>query len=319
MNLTNCWNYTSIDKNKKICTRSRFKKFFIFLFIQGYDILISNTIYFMRLFMSYHIQDFIRIIAQLRDPNNGCPWDLKQNYRSMITCLIEETYEVIEAIEQNNMSALKEELGDLLLQVVFFSQLATEDQYFTFDDVVHTVTEKILRRHPHVFGEQKANNADEALENWNKAKASEYIQKGHQSILDNIPHAFPALKRAEKLQKRCAKIGFDWNNVNPAIAKVQEELEEVKQEYQTNPVNQTKIEEEIGDLLFAVVNLSRHLKCNPEESLRKANKKFERRFRAVEQKLREAHKTFENISLTEMDIFWDEVKRDEITQTTQGK
>ncbi len=269
--------------------------------------------------MNYHIQDFIRIIAQLRDPNNGCPWDLKQNYRSMITCLIEETYEVIEAIEQNNMSDLKEELGDLLLQVVFFSQLATEEQYFTFDDVVHTVTEKILRRHPHVFGEQKANNADEALENWNKAKASEYIQKGHQSILDNIPHAFPALKRAEKLQKRCAKIGFDWNNVNPVIAKVQEELEEVKQEYQTNPINQTKIEEEIGDLLFAVVNLSRHLKCNPEESLRKANKKFERRFRAVEQKLREAHKTFENTSLTEMDIFWDEVKRDEITQTTQGK
>ncbi|OOR97099.1 nucleoside triphosphate pyrophosphohydrolase [Canicola haemoglobinophilus] len=269
--------------------------------------------------MTYNIQDFIRIIAQLRNPNGGCPWDLKQDYHSMISCLTEETYEVIEAIEQNNMPDLKEELGDLLLQVVFFSQLATEDQYFTFDDVVHNVIEKILRRHPHVFGEQKANNAEEALQNWNKVKQSEHIEKGHQSILDNVPHAFPALMRAEKLQKRCAKIGFDWDQVAPVIAKVQEELEEVNQEYQANHINQAKIEEEIGDLLFAVVNLSRHLKCNPEESLRKANQKFERRFRAVEQKLREANKTFENSSLAEMDIFWDEVKKDELAQTQQGK
>lgn len=261
--------------------------------------------------MTHKIQDFVRLIAKLRDPNGGCPWDLKQNYRSMISCLLEESYEVIEAIEQNNPQDLKEELGDLLLQVVFFSQLAAEEQKFTFDDVVNNVAEKIIRRHPHVFGEKSAGNEQEALQNWNAMKAEENKDKGHTSILDNIPHAFPALMRAEKLQKRCAKVGFDWQNIEPVIAKIEEELSELKQEINRPHLVQAQVEEELGDLLFAVVNLSRHLKCQPEESLRKANHKFERRFRAVEMKLKQQNKTVEQSSLVEMDMLWDEVKREQ--------
>ncbi len=260
--------------------------------------------------MTHKIQDFVRLIAKLRDPNGGCPWDLKQNYCSMIPCLLEESYEVIEAIEQNNPQDLKEELGDLLLQVVFFSQLATEEQKFTFDDVVNNVAEKIIRRHPHVFGEKSADNEQEALQNWNAMKAEENKDKGHTSVLDNIPHAFPALMRAEKLQKRCAKVGFDWQNIEPVIAKIEEELSELKQEINRPHLVQAQVEEELGDLLFAVVNLSRHLKCQPEESLRKANHKFERRFRAVEMKLKQQNKTVEQSSLVEMDMLWDEVKKE---------
>lgn len=261
--------------------------------------------------MTYSIQEFVKLIAQLRNPNGGCPWDLKQNYQTMIPCLTEETYEVIEAIQQNNMQDLKEELGDLLLQVVFFSQLATEDEHFTFDDVVNTVSSKIIRRHPHVFGNKKAHNEQEALQNWNAIKAQENQNKGQTSILDNVPHAFPALMRAEKLQKRCAKVGFDWNETTHVIEKIKEELNEVQQEIEKSPRQQAKIEEEIGDLLFAVVNLSRHLHCQPEESLRKANHKFEQRFRAVERKLKQNNKTFADSSLMEMDLLWDEVKREE--------
>ncbi|MFD1806630.1 nucleoside triphosphate pyrophosphohydrolase [Pasteurella oralis] len=261
--------------------------------------------------MTHSIQDFVKLIAQLRNPNGGCPWDLKQNYQTMIPCLTEETYEVIEAIQQNNMQDLKEELGDLLLQVVFFSQLATEEEYFTFDDVVNAISSKIIRRHPHVFGNKNANNAQDALQNWNEIKAQENKEKGQTSILDNIPHAFPALMRAEKLQKRCSKVGFDWNDINQVIEKIKEELDEVQQEINQKNQQQTKIEEEIGDLLFAVVNLSRHLQCQPEESLRKANHKFEQRFRAVENKLKKHNKTFAQSSLMEMDLLWDEVKQEE--------
>lgn len=261
--------------------------------------------------MTNQIQHFVQLIAKLRDPNGGCPWDLKQTYQSMIPCLTEETYEVIEAIQQGNMQDLKEELGDLLLQVIFFSQLATEDKHFTFDDVVNAISEKIIRRHPHVFGEKSAENEQEALQNWNDVKAQENKEKGHTSILDNIPHAFPALIRAEKLQKRCAKVGFDWSETRQVIEKVKEELDEVQQELERNEQQQDKIQEEIGDLLFAVVNLSRHLGCQPEESLRQANHKFEQRFRAVEEKLQQANKGFEQSSLIEMDLLWDEVKQEE--------
>ena len=261
--------------------------------------------------MTYTIEDFAQLIAHLRDPNKGCPWDLKQTYRSMIPCLTEETYEVVEAIEQQNVADLKEELGDLLLQVVFLSQLAKEDGHFTFDQVVQEVAEKIVRRHPHVFGDEIANNEREALHNWNAMKAAENKQKGHTSILDNVPFAFPALMRAEKLQKRCSKVGFDWTEISPVLEKVKEELNEVQAEIALSQRNQQKIEEEVGDLLFAAVNLSRHLDCSPEEALRKANLKFERRFRAVEDKLRQQDKDFSDTSLIEMDVLWDEVKRAE--------
>ncbi|SUB23395.1 nucleoside triphosphate pyrophosphohydrolase [Avibacterium avium] len=259
--------------------------------------------------MKHNIQDFLQLIAQLRNPNGGCPWDLEQTYQSMIPCLLEESYEVVEAIEQQNTENLREELGDLLLQVVFFSQLAKEDNLFTFDDVVNEVAEKILRRHPHVFGEEKAHNEQEALSHWNKVKAEE--NKTRQSILDNIPHAFPALMRAEKLQKRCAKVRFDWDNVQPVIAKVQEELQEVQAELTRPQQDQAKIEEEIGDLLFAVANLSRHLHCSPEETLRKANQKFERRFRQLETLAQQQGKSLQNSTLEELDVLWDKVKSEE--------
>lgn len=259
----------------------------------------------------YNIQDFIQLIAQLRHPNSGCPWDLKQTYQSMIPCLTEETYEVIEAIEKQNMANLKEELGDLLLQVVFFTQLATEDKHFTFQDVVNEIAQKIVRRHPHVFGDKSANNEQEALQNWNAMKEKENQYKGNHSILDNVPSAFPSLMRAEKLQKRCARFGFDWTTSEPVFEKVIEELNEVKAELNQDNREQNKIHEEIGDLLFAVVNLARHLKVPPEEALRQANKKFERRFRAVENKLQQQGKAIESSSLVELDILWDEVKKEE--------
>ncbi|MBF1255172.1 MAG: nucleoside triphosphate pyrophosphohydrolase [Haemophilus sp.] len=261
--------------------------------------------------MRYSIQDFIQLIAQLRNPNGGCPWDLKQNYDSMIPCLTEETYEVIDAIQKKDITNLREELGDLLLQVVFFSQLASEDGYFTFDDVLNDVSEKIVRRHPHVFGDATAGNEEEALARWNSIKAQEKSAQKQQSILDNVPNAFPALLRAQKMQKQCSKIGFDWNELEPVFAKVEEELKEVRDEVNQTPRNQERIEEEIGDLFFATVNLSRHLKCNAEEALRKANNKFEQRFRKVEGKSLERGVSLKDLSLTEMDILWDEVKKEE--------
>ncbi|MCW9699162.1 MULTISPECIES: nucleoside triphosphate pyrophosphohydrolase [unclassified Avibacterium] len=261
--------------------------------------------------MNYSIQDFVQLIAKLRDPNGGCPWDLEQTYQTMIPHLLEESYEVVEAIEQQNTDNLREELGDLLLQVVFFSQLAKEDNLFTFDEVINEVAEKILRRHPHVFGEAKAHNEQEALRHWNTIKAQENKNKAYQSILDNIPQSFPALMRAEKLQKRCAKVGFDWDNIQPVIAKVQEELQEVQTELARPQQEQAKIEEEIGDLLFAVVNLSRHLHCCPEEALRKANQKFERRFRQVETRVKQQGKSLQSSTLTELDLLWDDVKKQE--------
>ena len=261
--------------------------------------------------MQYNIQDFIKLIAQLRNPNGGCPWDLKQNYQSMIPCLTEETYEVIEAIEKNDVGNLREELGDLLMQVVFFSQLATEDGKFTFDDVVNEVAEKIVRRHPHVFGDKSANDEEEALARWNEIKSQEKQGQSDTSILAAIPNAFPALMRAQKMQKKCSKFGFDWDNLPDVIAKVEEELDEVKQELNRPHLTQEKVEEELGDFLFATVNMARHLNINAEEALRKANQKFERRFRAVEQKLTAQGKSLAQSSLVEMDILWAEVKSEE--------
>lgn len=260
--------------------------------------------------MSDSIQYLIQLIAQLRNPNGGCPWDLKQTYRSMIPCVLEESYELVEAIEQHDHNNLKEELGDLLLQVVFLSRLAEEDGLFNFNDVVRGISEKIYRRHPHVFGDKAAGDETEALQRWNEMKAEERKEKGHRSILDNIPYAFPALTRAEKLQKRCAKIGFDWDNIEPVFDKVEEEMEELRTEIAI-PNNSQRIEEELGDLFFAMVNLSRHLHCSPEETLRNANKKFETRFRKLESKVEMVGKSLNEMSLIEMDLLWNDVKSEE--------
>ncbi|HJF74652.1 MAG TPA: nucleoside triphosphate pyrophosphohydrolase [Gallibacterium anatis] len=261
--------------------------------------------------MTTKLEKFAEIIAKLRDPNGGCPWDLEQTYQTMPPHILEEAYEVVEAINQDDRKELKEELGDLLMQVVFLSQLAQEEGAFTLDDVIDGITDKIIRRHPHVFGEIKAENSDEVLKNWENIKQQERYQKEQFSILDNVPIALPSLLRAAKLQKRCAKVGFDWSELEPTIQKVEEELQEVRDEVSKQPQNPQAIEEEIGDLLFATVNVARHLKLNPEEALRKANLKFERRFRQVEQNILASGRQLEQVSLAEMDLIWDQVKQQE--------
>lgn len=252
------------------------------------------------------IQQLISIVSQLRDPNGGCPWDLKQNFETMLPHLLEETYEVAEAIHTQDRVALREELGDLLLQVVFLSQLAKEEGSFDFNDVVNDLAEKLIYRHPHVFGDTKAENEQEALASWEAQKAADAKHQEQRSILDDLPFALPALTRAHKLQKRCAKVGFDWDNPKDVLAKVEEELAETKAEI--TACQYEKLNEELGDLLFATVNLCRHYKIDAESCLRQANVKFENRFRQVEQAVKTEGKMLTDCSLNELDKFWNEIK-----------
>lgn len=254
------------------------------------------------------IDQFLALVARLRDPENGCPWDIKQNFDTMLPHLLEETYEVAEAIHTQDRSSLREELGDLLLQVVFLSQLAHEEGSFSFQDVLTDIHDKLVYRHPHVFGDTRAQNSEEALKSWEQQKASEKKRQQHQSILDDIPFALPALTRAYKLQKRCAKVGFDWQDPRQVAEKVREELQEVEQELHTSTIAQPKLEEELGDLLFATVNLCRHYQIEAENCLRKANVKFENRFKKVEQALKIQGKRPEECTLSELDFIWDQIK-----------
>lgn len=258
--------------------------------------------------MQTNIDQFLAIIAQLRDPEHGCPWDIKQNFNSMLPHLLEETYEVAEAIHTQDRSALREELGDLLLQVVFLSQLAKEEGTFDFYDVLSDIHQKIVYRHPHVFGETKAADSDEALANWEAQKANDAKHQQHESILDDLPFALPALTRAHKIQKRCAKVGFDWDNPQDVLAKVEEELDEVKAEIANYPTSQTALFEELGDLLFATVNLCRHYQLEAESGLREANAKFERRLRKVEAAVKAQGKAVSECNLMELDAIWHQIK-----------
>ncbi|QLB44770.1 nucleoside triphosphate pyrophosphohydrolase [Mannheimia pernigra] len=255
------------------------------------------------------IEQFLEVVNQLRHPEHGCPWDLKQNFNTMLPHLLEETYEVAEAIHTNDRTALREELGDLLLQVVFLSQLAKEEGAFTFDDVVSDIHDKLIYRHPHVFGDEKAGNSEEALKNWETQKANDAKHKKQKSILDDLPFALPALTRANKLQKRCSKVGFDWDDPKDVLAKVEEELHEVKVEIAEYPNRSAELAEELGDLLFATVNLCRHYHTDAKENLRNANLKFEQRFRKVEQAVKNAGKSVKACSLAELDAIWHEIKR----------
>lgn len=253
------------------------------------------------------INQFIDIIAQLRNPNGGCPWDLEQRYDTMPPYILEEAYEVIDAIQQNDKAALKEELGDLLLQVVFLCQLAKEEGLFDFDEVVEAISTKIIRRHPHVFADAQAESRDEVLKNWEEIKQQERAQKQQYSILDNIPQAFTALMRAEKIQKRCAKVGFDWQDLPPVLDKVNEELDEIRELLAQPAPDKQRLQEEVGDLFFSAVNVARHLKCEAESSLRQANTKFEQRFRLLEKLVAEqtalTGKKFEDFTLAELDQY----------------
>ncbi len=237
------------------------------------------------------INDLLKIMAQLRDPNNGCPWDLEQTFDSIAPCAIEEAYEVREAITDQDYKALKDELGDLLLQVVFHSQIADESKIFNFDEVVDGICKKMIDRHPHVFGNAKIDTAADQLNSWEAIKAEERANKlsmdsNSLSALDGVSVAYPALLRAEKLQKRAARVGFDWKETEPVLNKLDEEICELK-EALNNDFDKDQLEEELGDILFSCVNIARHLKLDAETALHKANRKFTKRFQFIEKSLKE--------------------------------
>lgn len=248
------------------------------------------------------------IMAELRDPETGCPWDLKQTFASIIPHTLEEAYEVVDAIEQEDFTELEKELGDLLFQVVFYSQLGAEEKRFDFDSVVSAICEKLIRRHPHVFATSDFTSDAEIKANWENEKAKERQHKNNDnnlSILADIPRNLPALSQAAKIQKRCAHVGFDWDNIDDVFAKVEEEVLEVKAELHRD---NTALAEELGDLMFAVVNLCRHAKQDPEVLLRQANNKFTKRFHGVEAQVNNTNKSMEQHTLDELEAFWQQVK-----------
>ena len=300
------------------------------------------------------MQRLLKIMAQLRDPQSGCPWDVKQTMESLTRYTIEEAYEVADAIATGDMHDIKDELGDLLFQVVFYAQIASESRAFSFDDVAQSISDKLVRRHPHVFANALASEgASDANENvtvertqlndsalnaqWDAIKAQEKqlkkqrLKQGNEaienSILDNVPKGMPALMYAQKLQKVCAKVGFDWPDAAPVIDKVREEVEEIQQELDFKqraqgalntgvaplnsgvPDNQQAIEEEIGDALFAMVNLARHCKVDADTALRNASNKFANRFKGVERLAAEQGDKLDALTLDEMEALWQQVKQ----------
>ncbi|WP_208539089.1 nucleoside triphosphate pyrophosphohydrolase [Algihabitans albus] len=257
------------------------------------------------------IERLLAVMARLRDPDGGCPWDLEQSYATIAPYTIEEAYEVADAIERGDLSDLKDELGDLLLQVVFHAQMAAEENAFDFAAVAEAVAEKMIRRHPHVFGTADAEAAETVMVNWETIKAAERAAKaqdGSVSALDGVARGLPALLRAVKLQKRAARVSFDWGAVAPVIAKIEEELEELKVEMAREQPHPERLQDELGDLLFAVVNLARHLKIDPEAALRHTNNKFERRFRALEAELTAGGADLAQAGLEAMEAAWQRAK-----------
>lgn len=246
----------------------------------------------------------LNIIRRLREPD-GCPWDREQTHQSLKTCLLEETYEVLEAIENESDAGLCDELGDLLLQVVFHAQIAAEEGRFTIEDVLASINRKMIRRHPHVFGDAQATDSQAVLTQWEIIKANEKSQ-GKESRIMKINNNLPALLLAQKAQAKAARVGFDWSDISGPWAKVEEELSELK-----NAASQTEKGEELGDLLFAVVNLSRHLGIDAEDAMRQSVRKFIARFDYIEDRLQKQGRSWEETTLEEMDRLWDEAKSKE--------
>lgn len=257
----------------------------------------------------YGFNDLVEIMAVLRS-ENGCPWDREQTHDSIKNCLIEETYEVVEEINKGGIDGLCEELGDLMLQIVFHAQIEQEKGTFDINDVISGICRKLINRHPHVFGGESANTADEAVDLWYRNKKKEKGLKSYSEQLESVPHALPALMRSLKVQEKAAQAGFDWQDVDGPMHKVQEEFEELKKAY--NEGNTGKITEETGDLLFAVVNVSRFLGVQPEFALTETIEKFIRRFKYIEDKCRISGKGLKDMTLEEMDRLWDEAKAEKI-------
>ena len=261
------------------------------------------------------IERLLAIMARLRDPKTGCPWDVDQDFATIAPYTIEEAYEVADAIATGDMVALREELGDLLLQVVYHSQMAAEVRLFTFDDVAAAIADKMIARHPHVFGQAEIDGVSAQRQAWEAHKEAERARKAAASgtrpgILDDVPGALPALIRAEKLQKRAARVGFDWPEARQVLDKITEEIAEIRAEMDQNAPAE-RLEDEIGDLLFAAANLARHLQVDPEAALRRTNRKFERRFRRIEDLLAAAGRRPSEASLEEMEELWQRAKREE--------
>lgn len=266
----------------------------------------------------YSIDDLIVLMQRLREPVTGCPWDLKQSYQSIAPSTIEEAYEVVDAIESGDFPHLKEELGDLLFQVIFYAQLGTEDGHFDFSGIVSDLVAKLIRRHPHVFPDGTLNSRidpdaerDEAniKQRWEQLKQQERAEKGESLALADIPVNLASLSRAQKLQKRAANTGFDWPNIEGPLAKVEEELVEVREALESG--DSEAVAEEIGDLLFATVNVSRHAKVDAESALRLGSRKFAQRFNYVEAQLLSMGVALDDASLEEMDRLWDQAKENE--------
>ena len=248
----------------------------------------------------------IKTFKELRNPESGCPWDREQTFKSIASCSIEEAYEVADAIEREDFDSLKSELGDLLFQVIFHAEMASEKEIFDLEDVMFELNDKLTRRHPHVFEDGSVSSAQDSLKIWEDIKAQERKEKKQDSLMDDVPVNLPSLSRAKKLQKRAARVGFDWQNSDRVFDKIDEEILELKNEKATE--DKERISEEIGDIFFTLVNLTRHYDLDPEDIIRKANLKFEMRFRKMEQLAEQMNERLDDMTLEQLEIMWQKVK-----------
>ena len=248
----------------------------------------------------------IKTFKELRNPESGCPWDREQTFKSIASCSIEEAYEVADAIEREDFDSLKSELGDLLFQVIFHAEMASEKEIFDLEDVIFELNDKLTRRHPHVFEDGSVSSAQDSLKIWEDIKAQERKEKKQDSLMDDVPVNLPSLSRAKKLQKRAARVGFDWQNSDRVFDKIDEEILELKNEKASE--NKERISEEIGDIFFTLVNLTRHYDLDPEDIIRKANLKFEMRFRKMEQLAEQMNERLNDMTLEQLEIMWQKVK-----------
>lgn len=264
--------------------------------------------------MSYSLDDLLYLMRRLRDPDGGCPWDRQQDFASIVPHTLEEAYEVADTIERQDWAHLQDELGDLLFQVIFYARLGEEQERFDFHAIIDQLVSKLIRRHPHVFpqgqlrSEARKESVDVAAvgERWEAIKQREREAKARPGVLDEIPLALPGLSRAAKLQKRAAKVGFDWGDALPVLDKLEEEIAELRQAIASG--DSDSVRDEMGDLLFAQVNLARHLQVDPEQAIRSTNAKFERRFRYIEEQVRAAGGCWTDFTLAQLDAWWDEAK-----------